>query len=123
MTRFKGSERPAVAAEMHKLYYKGSQDITCPTCGSKRGGKPHSFDSIAKTYDVSVSLVATMVAEHGKSGLKDEIASLARKRITAALLQCGGNKTKAAQLLGLPSYQTLNNWIRQYGVVGSENDQ
>tara|TARA_R100001244_G_scaffold71636_1_gene57886 strand:+ start:1048 stop:1419 length:372 start_codon:yes stop_codon:yes gene_type:complete len=123
MTRFKGSERPAVAAEMHKLYYKCSQEVTrCPTCGSKREGKPHSFDSIAKIYDVSGPLVAAMVAEHSRWDLKDEIAALARKRITAALVVCDGNKTKAAQLLGLPSYQTLSNWIQQYDVVESEND-
>lgn len=27
-----------------------------------------------------------------------------------------GNKTRAAQLLGLPSYQTLSNWLTRYGV-------
>tara|TARA_R110002020_G_scaffold374935_2_gene586200 strand:+ start:132 stop:323 length:192 start_codon:yes stop_codon:yes gene_type:complete len=53
------------------------------------------------------------------SGLQEEIAALARKRITAALLLCGGNKTKAATLLGLPSYQTLSNWIKQYDVKES----
>ena len=54
------------------------------------------------------------------SGLQEEIAALARKRITAALLLCGGNKTKAAALLGLPSYQTLANWIKQYDVKESK---
>jgi hypothetical protein len=27
-----------------------------------------------------------------------------------------GNKSKAAELLGLASYQTLNNWMNKYGV-------
>jgi DNA-binding NtrC family response regulator len=56
------------------------------------------------------------------SGLQEEISALARKRITAALLLCGGNKTKAAQLLGLPSYQTLSNWMKQHGVTGTDLD-
>ncbi|HXW68024.1 MAG TPA: helix-turn-helix domain-containing protein, partial [Dissulfurispiraceae bacterium] len=27
-----------------------------------------------------------------------------------------GNKTKAAKILGLPSYQTLSNWLKKYGL-------
>jgi transcriptional regulator with PAS, ATPase and Fis domain len=27
-----------------------------------------------------------------------------------------GNKTKAAKILGLPSYQTLTNWLKKYGL-------
>ena len=50
------------------------------------------------------------------SGLKEEIAALARKRIRVALVLCEGNKTRAAALLGLPSYQTLTIWIQQYDV-------
>lgn len=30
------------------------------------------------------------------------------------LAEAGGNKTKAAQLLGLGSYQTLKNWMKRY---------
>ncbi len=26
------------------------------------------------------------------------------------------NKTKAAKILGLPSYQTLTNWLKKYGL-------
>ena len=29
-----------------------------------------------------------------------------------------GNKTKAAELVGLPSYQTLTNWLKTYEVQG-----
>lgn len=32
------------------------------------------------------------------------------------LTETRGNKTKAAQLLGLPSYQTLSNWLKKYGL-------
>jgi len=30
--------------------------------------------------------------------------------------QTNGNKTRAAQILGLPSYQTLTNWLKKYGL-------
>jgi transcriptional regulator with PAS, ATPase and Fis domain len=33
-----------------------------------------------------------------------------------ALEESQGNKTQAAKLLGLPSYQTLTNWLRRYGL-------
>ena len=56
------------------------------------------------------------------SGLQEEISALARKRITAALLLCAGNKTKAAALLGLPSYQTLSNWMKQHNVADADLD-
>lgn len=36
--------------------------------------------------------------------------------IRRALEQAGGNKTKAAKLLGLKNYQTLNNWIEKHQV-------
>tara|TARA_R100001244_G_scaffold49880_1_gene43953 strand:- start:720 stop:959 length:240 start_codon:yes stop_codon:yes gene_type:complete len=56
------------------------------------------------------------------SGLQEEISALVRKRISAALLLCAGNKTKAAALLGLPSYQTLTNWMNQHGVADADLD-
>ncbi|MCG2749189.1 MAG: sigma 54-interacting transcriptional regulator [Desulfobulbaceae bacterium] len=32
------------------------------------------------------------------------------------LAEAHGNKTKAAEILGLPSYQTLTNWLKKYGL-------
>jgi transcriptional regulator with PAS, ATPase and Fis domain len=49
--------------------------------------------------------------------IKEEMAVLARIYIHAALDKADGNKTKAAKLLGLPSYQTLNNWMEKYNVL------
>ena len=53
-------------------------------------------------------------------GIREEIRELVQQRIKMALLLCNGNKTAAADMLGLPSYQTLTNWIIKYGV---ENDK
>ena len=50
--------------------------------------------------------------------LPEEMGRLAHTRIKQALYQTHGNKTKAAKLLGLPSYQTLTNWMEKYGVTG-----
>ena len=50
------------------------------------------------------------------------MADLARHYLERALHEAGGNKTRAAELIGLPSYQTLTNWMRRYGVTQrSEN--
>ncbi len=47
-------------------------------------------------------------------GLLEEVA---RHYLTRAMKEANGNKTKAAALVGLPSYQTLTNWLERYGVV------
>lgn len=36
--------------------------------------------------------------------------------LVRAMDEAHGNKTKAAELVGLPSYQTLSNWLRRYGL-------
>ena len=44
------------------------------------------------------------------------MASVARHYLSRALEETGGNKSRAARLVGLPSYQTFTNWIKKYGV-------
>ena len=46
-------------------------------------------------------------------GLMEEVA---RHYIGRAIEHAEGNKTVAATLLGLPSYQTLSNWMKRYDV-------
>ena len=48
--------------------------------------------------------------------LPDLLASVARHYLARALDKTGGNKTRAARLMGLPSYQTFTNWLKKYGV-------
>ena len=45
------------------------------------------------------------------------VAELARHYIERALAEADGNKTRAAELIGLPSYQTLTNWMKRYDVT------
>ena len=48
--------------------------------------------------------------------LEDVLARVARHYIERALAHSHHNKTQAASLLGLGSYQTLTNWMRRYGL-------
>lgn len=45
------------------------------------------------------------------------IGDVARHYLERAIAQTHGNKSEAARLLGLGSYQTLNNWLQKYEVV------
>jgi len=48
--------------------------------------------------------------------LPELMERLAQHYLRRALDEAHGNKTKAAELVGLPSYQTLTNWIKKYKV-------
>ena len=48
--------------------------------------------------------------------LPELMAELARHYLQRALAESDGNKTRAAELIGLPSYQTLTNWMNRYDV-------
>jgi len=50
--------------------------------------------------------------------LNEVLGLVARHYLERALEEAGGNKTRAAELLGLASYQTLSNWLKKYGVEG-----
>jgi transcriptional regulator with PAS, ATPase and Fis domain len=52
----------------------------------------------------------------GGLNLPDLLKEVARHYLARALDEAAGNKTKAAELVGLPSYQTLSNWLQRYGV-------
>jgi len=46
--------------------------------------------------------------------LSELIGKLAQHYLKRALEEAHGNKTKAAQLVGLPNYQTFTNWMQKY---------
>lgn len=48
--------------------------------------------------------------------LEDVLAQVARHYIQLAMTHSHNNKTQAASLLGLGSYQTLTNWMKRYGL-------
>jgi DNA-binding NtrC family response regulator len=49
--------------------------------------------------------------------LQEIIGEVARHYIKRAIEQAEGSKTLAAKLIGLPSHQTLSNWMTKYGVA------
>ncbi|NEV62342.1 sigma-54 interaction domain-containing protein [Thiorhodococcus minor] len=49
--------------------------------------------------------------------LPDLMRQLASHYLAAAMQVTGGNKTRAAELLGLSSYMTLTNWLKKYGAT------
>ncbi|MFN7913706.1 MAG: sigma-54 dependent transcriptional regulator [Vicinamibacterales bacterium] len=65
-------------------------------------------------------------AEHGRDvlgralgegfSLPELLNEIARHYLGRALAEANGNKSEAARLVGLPSYQTLSNWMARHGV-------
>jgi len=49
--------------------------------------------------------------------LSDLLAEVARHYLERALAEAQGNRTRAAESLGLKSYQTLKNWMEKYGIA------
>lgn len=73
------------------------------------------------TESLAISIQPRNETVLGKSlespiSLPDIIADVARHYLERAISQSHGNKTDAAKLLGLGSYQTLSNWLQKYGV-------
>jgi len=48
--------------------------------------------------------------------LQELMSTVARHYLERALDKTSRNRTKAAEMLGLGSYQTLNNWLKKYGL-------
>ena len=48
--------------------------------------------------------------------INEIIGELTKSYVVKAMEHCHGNKPKAAALLGLKNYQTLNNWIEKYNI-------
>ena len=50
--------------------------------------------------------------------LPELLKEIARSYLQRAMDEAHGSKTKAAELVGLSSYQTLTNWLEKYEVQG-----
>ena len=77
------------------------------------------------TQDVAESMAVT-IAPKGETvlgraldqtiSLPDIIGDVARHYLERAMAQTHGNKSEAARLLGIGSYQTLSNWLQKYRI-------
>ena len=54
----------------------------------------------------------------GGLNLQELLKEVARHYLGRAMDEAHGSKTKAAELVGLPSYQTLTNWLARYELNG-----
>lgn len=73
-------------------------------------------ESLAVTVAPTVETVLGRSLEQGIS-LPEIIADVARHYLERGMAQTHGNKSEAARLLGVGSYQTLSNWLQKYGVT------
>lgn len=71
--------------------------------------------SLAVTVQPKGETVLGRSLDHGIS-LPELIADVARHYLERAMAQTHGNKSEAARLLGLGSYQTLTNWLQKYDI-------
>lgn len=86
-----------------------------------------SSDEALTADDVREALLPVAAADRGETvlnralgdrlDLRVLLANVARHYLERALEQSRGNKTEAARLVGLPSYQTLTNWMKRYGLT------
>ena len=86
-----------------------------------------SFDEELNEEDIKEALLPVPSAGIGREqilnqslgegfNLTEIIKRVAVHYLKRGLSESHGNKTKAAEILGLPSYQTLTNWLKKYGV-------
>lgn len=54
--------------------------------------------------------------------IREVLAEVARHYLEKALAESGGNKTKAAGLLGLGSHTSLKDWMKRYGLIDEGPD-
>jgi DNA-binding NtrC family response regulator len=74
------------------------------------------WDSVFSGPARSTNGVLAQPIENGID-LQELMAQVARHYIKRAVEHAEGNKTVAAKLVGLPSYQTLSNWMKKYQVM------
>lgn len=84
-----------------------------------------SDDAAISSEDVREALLPTAVPVRrevlgrplgGGFNLSDLLKEVARHYLSRAMDEAQGNKSRAAELVGLPSYQTLTNWLVKYEV-------
>ena len=82
------------------------------------GEKISSEDILESLAVTTVTAAETILGRSlaAPISLPDLLGIVSRHYLQRAMGQARGNKTEAAQLLGLGSYQTLTNWLEKYKV-------
>ncbi len=76
---------------------------------------PPPMDDLAASAAPVVNIPAAMISGRG-APLRTQISDMEKQQILNALAQCGGNQSRAAELLGI-SRRTLINRLEEYGVT------
>ena len=85
-----------------------------------------SVDPTIDTQDISEAMLPIININNDKLldrslgdgfNLPELMEKLAQHYLKRALDEANGNKTKATELVGLPSYQTFSNWLKKYHVT------
>lgn len=82
-------------------------------------GEKITAQDVAESLAVTVAPKAETVLGRSMDqaiSLPDIIGDVARHYLERAMAQTHGNKSEAARLLGIGSYQTVSNWLQKYGV-------
>ena len=85
-----------------------------------------SVDETLTDEDISEALLPTTASGGAIDTILDRplengvnlpaiMKTVAAHYLERGLGKTGGNKTETAKILGLPSYQTLTNWLKRYG--------
>lgn len=84
------------------------------------GSKITEADAQLAIFPVSVRTADNVLNRSlgGGFNLPDLLTQVAQHYLERAVAEAHGNKTEAADLVGLPSYQTLTNWLNKYKVNG-----
>lgn len=72
-------------------------------------------ESLAVTVAPQAEMILGRTLDQGLL-LPEILAEVARHYLGRAMAQTHGNKSEAARMLGLGSYQTLSNWLQKYGI-------
>ncbi len=79
-------------------------------------GPAQVTDAIINAEQGGTGLVLNRPLGNGLD-IRKLVAEVVRHYLERALRESGGNKTRAAELVGLPSYQTLTNWMKKHGLA------
>jgi DNA-binding NtrC family response regulator len=124
-----GAERKKASAEAKKLLSKHAwpgnvRELrnTLLTAIIWSSGKTITAEDVRSAIRAVSAPPDTAILNRALGGgfsLPDTMSVVAKHYLQRALEQTHGNKTEAAALVGLPSYQTLTNWLTRYEVDDS----
>ena len=112
--------------EISVLAYDGEMLVgNYPNMEIARRMKPNHRYAIKQTVTVDMPKDGILNRPIGEGiEIKEIMKEVASHYIIRALKQSGGKKIDASKLLGLGSYQTLDNWMTKYKVTyGRKNDE